>query len=267
MNSLMKRYKVITTMIALDEFTVADLSMVSGVETKKVTNELKKNEFVEKMPSRGRASQKTLYRVNERQSLCIQADELFDKIQKDVLNTKISNNPSKIPLSMPIAEDILSRRIPGTLKPDQKKELLELAHLNIETARAEMGTHIDKRFQSVVSKLEEMEKKINKHSIKEPSIFVVSTQINLIKQAFSYQKGVVLSWFGVMSSLQDQVALSVDSMLRQAIWIPDEGRRAVLGWVGACKRGNDCYKKNVEENFSDFEENISELSASMKVFM
>ena len=75
----------------------------------------------------------------------------------------------------------------------------------------------------------------------------------LRKQVLDFQKGAFSSWFGVMAGLQEQAALTVGTMLKQASWIPEEGRQAMLSWVSAWKNEGDRFKTYVEESFSGLE--------------
>ncbi|MGD9368477.1 MAG: hypothetical protein PVH87_22450 [Desulfobacteraceae bacterium] len=75
----------------------------------------------------------------------------------------------------------------------------------------------------------------------------------ITKQVLEFQKGAFSSWFGVLSILQDQADLTVDTMLKQTRWMPDEGRQAILSWVSACRQERGRYKAYVEQSFSGFE--------------
>jgi hypothetical protein len=78
----------------------------------------------------------------------------------------------------------------------------------------------------------------------------------ITKQVLEFQKGAFSSWFGVLSIVQDQTDLTVDTMLKQTRWMPDEGRQAILGWVSACKEERGRYKAYVEQSFSGIENYI-----------
>lgn len=85
----------------------------------------------------------------------------------------------------------------------------------------------------------------------------------ITKQVLEFQKGAFSSWFGVLSILQDQADLTVDTMLKQTRWMPDEGRQAILSWVSACRQESGRYKAYVEQSFSGFEKYIvKELKSS-----
>lgn len=78
----------------------------------------------------------------------------------------------------------------------------------------------------------------------------------ITKQVLDFQKGAFSSWYGAMSTLQKQAALTVDKMLNQAIWIPDEGREAILSWVSAWQNEGDRFKTYAEESFSGLEKRL-----------
>jgi hypothetical protein len=75
----------------------------------------------------------------------------------------------------------------------------------------------------------------------------------ITKQVLEFQKGAFSSWFGVLSILQDQADLTVDAMLKQTRWMPDEGCQAILSWVSACRQESGRYKAYVEQSLSGFE--------------
>lgn len=86
----------------------------------------------------------------------------------------------------------------------------------------------------------------------------------ITKQVLEFQKGAFSSWFGVLSILQDQADLTVDTMLKQTRWMPDEGRQAILSWVSACRQESGRYKAYVEQSFSGFEKYLVEEIKSAK---
>jgi hypothetical protein len=86
----------------------------------------------------------------------------------------------------------------------------------------------------------------------------------ITKQVLDYQKGAFSCWYGAMSILQEQAALTVDTVLNQAIWIRDEGRQAVLSWTSAWKDEGDRFKTYVEESFSGLEKRlVLEIKATL----
>lgn len=70
----------------------------------------------------------------------------------------------------------------------------------------------------------------------------------MTKKILELQKGAFAGWYGVMTAMQDQVVTSMNTVLDQSDWMPDEGRRMVQSWVKACTKGRDDYKGLVEES-------------------
>lgn len=75
----------------------------------------------------------------------------------------------------------------------------------------------------------------------------------MTKQIIDFQKDAFSTWFGVIRELQEQSLSSVNKAVKQADWMPQQGRRMVLGWINACKEGGDRYKAYLDESFSSFE--------------
>ena len=57
-----------------------------------------------------------------------------------------------------------------------------------------------------------------------------------------------------MFMVQDQNETLATSMLNQASWLPEEGKKAIREWVDAFKKGREEYKKTVDEAFKKVEE-------------
>lgn len=75
----------------------------------------------------------------------------------------------------------------------------------------------------------------------------------MTKKIIEFQKGAFSSWYGVMTAMQEQAVSSMNAVIDQSDWIPDEGRRMVRSWVKACKKGREDYKGFVEESISGLE--------------
>lgn len=78
------------------------------------------------------------------------------------------------------------------------------------------------------------------------------------KQVLDFQKGAFAGWYGVVSSLQDQAASAVDTMLDQTSWIPEQGRQIISSWLSACKNERDRYKIYMEESFAGLEKHLAQ---------
>jgi hypothetical protein len=79
----------------------------------------------------------------------------------------------------------------------------------------------------------------------------------ITKKAMDFQKGAFDCWWDALSVVQDQAALAVETMLNQMSSIPDEDRRVISGWVGACKNERNRYRGYMEESFSAFEKHLA----------
>ena len=75
----------------------------------------------------------------------------------------------------------------------------------------------------------------------------------MTKKILDFQRGAFSSWYSVMAAMQEQAASSMNTVLDQSDWLPEEGRRMVRSWIGACKKGCDEYKGLVEESISGIE--------------
>jgi hypothetical protein len=79
-------------------------------------------------------------------------------------------------------------------------------------------------------------------------------QSDIIKQAIDFNHTSFDSAYDATIMLQDQFEKVATSMLDQASWIPEEGRKAIDNYVDAYKSGRDQYKKYMDESFKRAEE-------------
>jgi hypothetical protein len=75
----------------------------------------------------------------------------------------------------------------------------------------------------------------------------------MMKQMIDFQKTTFENSFNAMTGLQEQGEKVMETFLNQATWLPNEGKKAVLNWVDAFKKGRDQFKQTVELNFSKME--------------
>jgi hypothetical protein len=57
-----------------------------------------------------------------------------------------------------------------------------------------------------------------------------------------------------MVMIQDQTETLANTMLNQATWVPEEGKKAIKEWVDTFKKGREEYKKAVDEAIKKVEE-------------
>jgi hypothetical protein len=79
-------------------------------------------------------------------------------------------------------------------------------------------------------------------------------QKQLFKQMLDFQKTTFDNSFNAMVLLQEQTEKASVTLLDQATWLPEEGRKAIDEWIAAYKKGREEYKKLVDENFSKVED-------------
>ena len=76
----------------------------------------------------------------------------------------------------------------------------------------------------------------------------------VVKQMVDFNKATFDNTFNALIMLQEQAERMANTMLEQANWMPEEGRKAISDWVGAYKKGRTEFKGMVDESFSKVEE-------------
>jgi hypothetical protein len=79
-------------------------------------------------------------------------------------------------------------------------------------------------------------------------------QKQMFKQMFEFNKAAFDNTFNAMVMLQEQSERMANTMLEQATWLPQEGRKVITDWVDAYKKGRENFKKMVDESFHKVEE-------------
>lgn len=79
-------------------------------------------------------------------------------------------------------------------------------------------------------------------------------QKQIFKQMMNFNKGAFNNAYNAMIMVQDQTETLANSMLNQASWLPEEGKKALNDWVDAFKKGREAYKKTVDDAFAKVEE-------------
>lgn len=78
-------------------------------------------------------------------------------------------------------------------------------------------------------------------------------QKQIFKQMVEFNKGAFTNAYNAMVMVQDQTETLANTMLNQATWLPEEGRKAVQEWVEAFKKGREAYKQSVDDAFKRVE--------------
>ena len=87
----------------------------------------------------------------------------------------------------------------------------------------------------------------------------------ITKQMIDFQKTSFSSVYDTMATLQDQAVSTVDNMLGQAAWLPDEGRKAIQSWVSVCQEERNRFKSYVDNGFSGLEKYLGRSKAASSV--
>lgn len=78
-------------------------------------------------------------------------------------------------------------------------------------------------------------------------------QKEIFRQMVDFNKGAFNNAYNAMVLVQDQTETLATTMLNQATWMPEEGKKAVREWVDVFKKGRETYKKTVDEAFRKVE--------------
>ncbi len=79
-------------------------------------------------------------------------------------------------------------------------------------------------------------------------------QKKMLKQMIDFNKAAFDNTFNAMVMLQEQTERMSNTLLDQATWLPEEGKKAISEWVKAYKGGREKFKKGVDENFKKVED-------------
>jgi len=82
-------------------------------------------------------------------------------------------------------------------------------------------------------------------------------QKTILKQMIEFNKATFDNTFNAMVMLQEQAERLANTLLAQATWLPEEGKKVINEWVEAYKKGREDFKKAVDENFKKVEDFFS----------
>ena len=78
-------------------------------------------------------------------------------------------------------------------------------------------------------------------------------QKKLFKQMLDFNKSAFENSFNAMVMLQEQAERAANTILDQATWLPEDGRKGIQQWADSYKKGRDEFKKLIDENYSRVE--------------
>jgi hypothetical protein len=86
----------------------------------------------------------------------------------------------------------------------------------------------------------------------------------IAKQMIDFQKTMFDNTYNAMVLVQEQTERMAGTLLDQATWMPEEGKKAIRGWVEAFKNGREDFKKGVDENFKRVEDFFTAFNKEKK---
>jgi hypothetical protein len=84
--------------------------------------------------------------------------------------------------------------------------------------------------------------------------------LKMAKQMIDFQKATFDNTFNAMVLLQEQTERMVQTMMEQATFIPEEGKKMLGEWVQTYKKGREEFKKAVDDSFSKVEAYFAEAA-------
>jgi len=79
-------------------------------------------------------------------------------------------------------------------------------------------------------------------------------QSQFINQMIQFNKTAFDNSFKAMEMLRKQNEKTANSLLDQAVWLPEGGKKAINEWMQVYKKGCDDFKKGVDLNFKNVED-------------
>ncbi len=80
----------------------------------------------------------------------------------------------------------------------------------------------------------------------------------MAKQVVDFQRISFENWYNAMSLMQDQATSSMDMVLGQTRWIPEDGRQTIKEWLGMFQKERVRFKDYMEKGFDEYEKFITE---------
>ena len=79
-------------------------------------------------------------------------------------------------------------------------------------------------------------------------------QSQLVNQMIQFNKTVFDNSYNAMEMLWKQGEKTTSTLLEQAVWLPEEGQKAIQAWMQTYKKGCDVFKKAVDQNYKNVED-------------
>jgi predicted glycosyltransferase involved in capsule biosynthesis len=76
----------------------------------------------------------------------------------------------------------------------------------------------------------------------------------ILSQMVKFNKTIFDNAFKAMQMAQDQGEKLITSMVDQATWLPEDGRKTITNWVQAYQKGVKEFKNHVDQQYQKVEE-------------
>ncbi len=73
--------------------------------------------------------------------------------------------------------------------------------------------------------------------------------LKIAKQVVGFNKTAFENTFNALVTLQENAEKMADSMMSQAAWMPDDGKKVINDWVANFKSGRAHFKQGVDDAF------------------
>ncbi len=82
---------------------------------------------------------------------------------------------------------------------------------------------------------------------------MLDQQMKTVKQMIDLQKSTVDGMINSMTMFWTQTETMMETFLVQAVWIPEEGKKALRDWVETNKKGCETFRNAVNDGYSNLE--------------
>jgi hypothetical protein len=82
----------------------------------------------------------------------------------------------------------------------------------------------------------------------------------MARQVVDFQRMSFENWYNAVSMIQDQAKSSMDLVLGQTRWMPEDSRQSIQNWIDVMHQERARFKNYVEKGFDDLEKFVAEGS-------
>jgi 4-alpha-glucanotransferase len=81
-------------------------------------------------------------------------------------------------------------------------------------------------------------------------------QYQIFKQIAQFNKTAFDNSYNAMTMFREHNEKMANSLLDQATWMPEQGKKAITEWMKSYKKGCEDFKKIVDQNYQNIEKCI-----------